>query len=64
MTEWINVKDRLPSKSGTYLLYLKDQVIMTGFFSKTRAFYPDDDREYSATITYWAELPEPPKGET
>ena len=70
MSAWISVEDRLPDKAGVYLVKRGSAIIMVarerlfgqaiwnngGLISNNGiAIIPDEE------ITYWAELPEPPK---
>ena len=77
--EWISVEDRLPDKTGRYLVlknriapdYLggngTDIVILKFFTDKgfrMPTHIPDwINEEISEEVTHWMPLPEPPKGE-
>ena len=67
--KWISVKDRLPEKSGSYLVCSdRDAVYETHFHTK-KYFLNGYMREAGFTqrgktiITHWMPLPQPPKGE-
>ena len=70
MSEWISVKDRLPSCFGWFLVvddYLPLKARQTlGFYecNDKLMWLPIDDREDSDSmmVTHWMPLPEPPKG--
>lgn len=63
--EWISVKDRLPEKSGDYIIYgrfTKDcpmNVYEASFSSKLRYFYRQGIK--SKHVTHWMNLPSKPK---
>ena len=72
--EWISVKDRLPEKNETVLVYCANKTIQGGatrhigscdngfWFLKTQpgiASFPHLEWE----VTHWMPLPQPPKGE-
>ena len=66
MSEWISVKDRLPEKDDTYLVYIvannvpKDKGITTlRYTNLSKRFIYED--VYLFTVTHWMPLPEPPK---
>ena len=54
MAEWISVYDRLPDKTGCYLVVLHG-IVSVCYFCKG-SFQSD-------VITHWMPLPEPPKEE-
>jgi hypothetical protein len=63
--EWIIVEDRLPEKSGKYLVCTKNSnVYQTKFYS-----YPENvgghwgQKDKGKSITHWMPLPDAPKGE-
>ena len=65
--EWINVKDRLPTKMGSYLVCIprgsrvkmKVAAFNASANQKTPHFY--GNQTFTAKeITYWMPLPEPP----
>lgn len=54
---WINVKDRLPSVAGWYLVFYNGKDMQVAFFKgKTWPF----DNHYHR-VTHWMPLPESPK---
>ena len=63
--QWISVKDRLPEKSGDYLVttYNGSRTCLP-YSSKNRAFNSFDgntDHGLDIQCTHWMPLPEPPK---
>lgn len=67
MSNWISVKDELPSGFGWFLVcddYIAAKVTM-GFYEgdKSGQWLPIDSREDSDSmiITHWMPLPEPPQ---
>ena len=67
MSEWISVKDELPSKFGWFLVLdksLTGKQRTVGFFEGEPDFMwlPLDDRDNSDSmiITHWMPIPEPP----
>lgn len=62
--EWISVDERLPDKSGKYIVCnAKGMVYQTKFYT-----YPKDQgghwgqKDKGRSITHWMHLPEAPKG--
>lgn len=58
-SEWISVEERLPEKSGRYLVYgsfAGMPLICGAHYDKYNGFGDDD-------FTHWMPLPEPPKPE-
>lgn len=56
--DWVDVHDRLPDKSGIYLVHTEDEgLCMKAFF---RCF-ADDAPSFRRNVTHWMPLPEPPK---
>lgn len=68
MSEWISVKDRLPSESKDVLLMFPMNMAV-GFLKNGEWFVNSGCNWYTAVIeddgdeppTYWMPLPEPPK---
>lgn len=66
-TKWISVKDRLPEKSGYYLVFAdigRREVL--SYSKKYQAFNAFDDvysEEYVIPVSHWMPIPNPPKGE-
>ncbi len=64
-TKWVSVKDRLPDKSGYYLILSNTRDARIWSYSvKHKAFNAFDlleDARYALPVTYWMPLPEPPK---
>lgn len=61
VTEWVSVKDRLPEKSGNYLVYgywgSGKAAIDTADFSVHQGYFS----LWDFTVKYWMPLPELPK---
>lgn len=62
---WIPVTERLPERSGKYLVCTnRGNVYQTKFYS-----YPEEagghwgQKDKGKSITHWMELPKPPKGD-
>jgi len=62
---WISVKERLPEKSGSYLVAIKRysgryrverKQYLAGYWTMKR-----DEVALSEKVTHWMPLPEPPK---
>lgn len=61
---WISVEERLPDKSGFYLVYSQDGGVWVAEYQKSIGLFCDD----SGTImipkpSHWTPLPEPPEGD-
>ena len=54
MTEWINIKDKLPKKDGRYLVYIPNYKWI-GVSSLRNGKWDDN------ALTHWMPLPEAPK---
>ena len=69
MSEWISVKDRLPQICDEYLVFGYSPTIPACCF--VVVYHPKNNKWYdmhtgwelSDFVTYWQELPEPPKEE-
>lgn len=66
---WISVKDRLPDDKERYLICTEDGRIDIAYyqpigdtFSEYEPFWQGSCR-FTASVTHWQPLPEPPKGE-
>ena len=64
--EWISVEDRLPSKSGYYLICQKssrwcDEVIQTARWNEKK-FRGAQAGCFMEHVTHWMPLPDAPKG--
>lgn len=58
---WIPVKERLPEKNGSYLVYVYGEVTeMDCWHGKWHRLRDD----YTKAVTHWMPLPKPPKEET
>lgn len=58
--EWISVKDRLPEKSGEFLVYRYNEIMVI------ERFIIHEDYAYWHNyigITHWQPLPKPPQSE-
>lgn len=68
-TRWIPVTERLPEKSGSYLVCSDREAVYETRFYPKKHFQNGYIREAGFTkrgktiITHWMPLPEPPKGE-
>lgn len=59
--EWISVKDRLPEKGGSYLVFSnKSKTVFTAHYWLGDRWA---NRANGQFITHWMPLPQPPKGE-
>ena len=58
--EWISVKDGLPKKSLSVLVYGKS-IRTVALFDIDNRFYPDWGTLSHNDITHWMPLPDPPK---
>ena len=65
--QWVPVEDHLPKKDGKYLVAIKNG---NGFSVSTRKFKTQTSHwtighweRRTAGVRFWAELPEPPKGD-
>lgn len=62
MSEWISVKDRLPKKSGMYLVCHVDGRRKSAFWLSSKQIWRGCEAYSTLTnITYWMPIPEPPK---
>ena len=59
-TRWIPVTERLPEKSGSYLVYVYGEVTEMDCWRGKWHMLGDD---YTKAVTHWMPLPEPPKEE-
>ena len=63
--EWISVKDRLPERSGEYLVFTANGAYMALEYSeKHRAFNASDwleDANKAISCTHWMPLPDVPE---
>ena len=59
--EWISVKDRLPEKDEIVIICTDENFIYAGELIGDTWFLDNDS--WTATVTHWMPLPEPPKGE-
>ena len=61
MTEWINVKERLPESSKSILAYQPyGRHFFVGMYFNGRWFPPNGIQ--APIVTHWMPLPKPPKG--
>lgn len=69
---WISVKDRLPERHKTVLMYLQSDTnyisayYEIGFYQPQKAKWYCEDLNYIEdcyTVTHWMPLPEPPESE-
>ena len=59
MTDWIDVKDRLPPKDIIVLVYCKNMGCFLGWID-AEIWYPREND----LVTHWQPLPDPPKDGT
>ena len=59
-TRWIPVTERLPERSGTYLVYVYGDVTDLNYWRGEWHRLGDD---YTKAVTHWMPLPEPPEEE-
>ena len=59
--EWISVKDRLPEKDEIVIICTDENFIYAGELVGDTWFLDNDS--WTATVTHWMPLPQPPKGE-
>ena len=57
---WIPVTERLPEKSGSYLVFVYGEVTEMNFWYGKWHRLRDD---YTKAVTHWMPLPQPPKEE-
>jgi hypothetical protein len=68
MSEWVSVKDRLPSEGGRYWVYV-EEITDTGkshyqWNAAYGEFHRFTETNMNGTVTHWMPLPEPPKTTT
>ena len=59
--EWISVDDRLPEHDEIVIICTDENFIYAGELVGDTWFLDNDS--WTATVTHWMPLPEPPKGE-
>ena len=59
--EWISVDDRLPEKDEIVIICTDKNFIYAGELIGDTWFLDNDS--WTATVTHWMPLPQPPKGE-
>ena len=59
--EWISVKDRLPEDDEVVIICTDKNFVYAGELIGDTWFLDNDS--WTATVTHWMPLPEPPKGE-
>lgn len=57
MSEWISVNDRLPDKTGDYLVFCSNWNFITISYFREKTTWAKNNKY----ITYWMPLPELPK---
>ena len=62
MSEWISVKDRLPSPVDSVLIVTRSGGVGEGFHEKGKWWWITEDEVY-VEVTHWMPLPEPPREE-
>ncbi len=58
MSEWISVKDRLPSTIGHYIAYSPGMITWVFFSSNKKWCF---DNTFLKGVTHWMPLPKPPE---
>ena len=63
MTDWISVKDRLPEKTGSYLVFRNIGYGKQFFSIGIRLFYEQAPEAFTMdkSVTHWMPLPDPPE---
>ena len=76
MIDWIKCNDRLPEKSGEYLVCHREndngyrhcafvhynaEMWLWNWYSNSMDEYTDDDRDYNDSVEYWAHINMPAK---
>ena len=79
MIDWIKCKDKLPDKSGDYLVchresdsgyrhcavvHFNAEMWLWNWYRNNMDDYDDDDRDYNDSVEYWAEINLPAKKNT
>ena len=59
--EWISVKDRLPDDDEVVIICTDKNFVYAGELIGDTWFLDNDS--WTATVTHWMTMPEPPKGE-
>lgn len=62
MSEWISVKDRLPSRTMKVITWNGISINMDIYSETTGLFFTGADND-RLSVTHWMPLPEPPEGE-
>ena len=57
---WVAVKDRLPSKEGTYLTWNGKKIIICEFEPIYKEFIGNTANGVNDAVIFWNNLPEPP----
>jgi hypothetical protein len=64
-SDWISVKDRMPEKSGDYLVFVEGMIENMMYSKRHSAWNATDlicDKKHEiTTVTHWMPLPEPPE---
>ena len=60
LQEWISVKDRLPKNDEIVIICTDKNFIYAGELIGNTWFLDNDS--WTATVTHWMPLPQPPKG--
>jgi len=64
MSDWISVKDRLPTKETYLILYDEKNGCAPGYYEDqwwTYFFYGNECNARAENVTHWMPLPTPPK---
>lgn len=66
VSQWHRVEEELPDKNGRYLVFDRDDGVMSAVYIKQRkeSEWTDESEEWcDFPVTYWMPLPEPPEEE-
>ena len=67
MNEPISIKDRLPEKDGSYLVYAprsfpkNSRWVVAEFYDDNNTFYSESSDSPMPDVTHWVPLPDEPK---
>lgn len=59
--QWFSVKDRLPEKTGDYIIYNIDGTLWLYWYDKEYNEWYDSGGFETESVTYWMPLPKAPK---
>jgi len=61
MSDWISVKDRLPTLNSDYLVFANNSIHIMIWDKHWHSFLDLDGPLNHEDVTHWMPLPEPPK---